>query len=56
MSSPNVTNLAAKLLALDPSLKPAKLIDLIKTGADKVEGKRPMLLINPKRTVELLKK
>lgn len=56
MASPNAANLAAKLLALDPSLKPTQIIELIKKGADKVEGKKPMLLINPKRTVELLKK
>jgi hypothetical protein len=56
MASPNVANLAAKLLAIDPSLKPAQVIDLIKKGADKVEGKKPMLLINPQKTVELLKK
>ncbi len=56
MSSPNVANLAAKLLALDSSLKPAQVIDDIKTGADKVEGRRPMLLINPKQTVALLKR
>jgi hypothetical protein len=55
MSAPNVANLAAKLLALEPSLSPTRVIELIKKGADKVEGARPMLLINPKRTVELLK-
>lgn len=51
MASPNVANLAAKLLALDPTLKPAQVIERIKQGADKVEGQRPMLLINPRRTV-----
>jgi hypothetical protein len=56
MAAPNVTNLAAKLLALDPTLKPAQIIDLIKRGAEKAEGARPMLLINPKKTVELLHK
>ncbi|HEX8255406.1 MAG TPA: S8 family serine peptidase [Thermoanaerobaculia bacterium] len=34
MSSPQVANLAAKLLAVDPSLTPAKLIALITKGAD----------------------
>jgi len=29
MASPNVLNLAAKLFALDPSLTPAEVIDLI---------------------------
>ncbi len=56
MASPNVANLAAKLLALDASLKPTQVIDLIKRGADKVEGKKPLLLINPKKTVGLVQK
>ncbi len=56
MASPNVANLAAKLLTIDPSLEPAQVIDLIKTGADPASGEHPMLLINPKRTVALLKK
>ena len=51
MASPNVANLAAKLLALDPTLKPAQVIERIKRGADRVDGQRPMLLINPKRTL-----
>lgn len=54
MASPNVVNLAAKLIALDPSLTPEKTIELIKRGADRsADGRRN--LINPKGTVELLK-
>ena len=54
MSSPNVVNLAAKLIALDPSLTPEQTIDLIKRGADhSPDGRRN--LINPKATVALLK-
>jgi subtilisin family serine protease len=54
MASPNVTNLAAKLFALDPSLTPAQVIDLIKQGATPSEdGHRH--LIDPKRSVELLR-
>jgi subtilisin family serine protease len=54
MSSPNVVNLAAKLIALDPSLTPEQTIDLIKRGADhSPDGRRH--LINPKQTVALLK-
>ncbi len=56
MSSPNVANLAAKLLALDPSLTPTQLIKLIKKGADEVGDEKSMLLINPKKTVGLLNK
>lgn len=56
MAAPNVTNLAAKVLALKPGLKPTEVIELIKAGADRVEGTRPMLLINPQRTVALARK
>ena len=54
MASPNVTNLAAKLFALDPSLTPAQAIDLIKQGATPSEDGRRHL-IDPKRSVELLR-
>ncbi len=52
-SSPNVANLAAKLLAVEPSLSPPDVISLIKNGADaNPEG---LLLMNPKRSMEILK-
>jgi subtilisin family serine protease len=54
MASPNVTNLAAKLFALDPSLTPQKVIELIKQGATPSEDGRRHL-IHPKRSIELLK-
>ncbi|AKM08974.1 hypothetical protein AB433_01685 [Croceicoccus naphthovorans] len=53
MSSPNVTNLAAKLLALNPELTTTDLIDLIIEGANKTEDGR-RVLINPKKSVELM--
>ena len=53
MASPNVTNLAAKLFALDPSLTPAQVIDLIKQGATASEDGRRHL-IDAKRSIELL--
>ena len=53
MASPNVANLAAKLFALDPSLTPEKVIDLIRRGADTSEDGRRHL-INPGKSVELL--
>jgi hypothetical protein len=53
MASPNVANLAAKLIALDPSLTPEKVKDLILKGATTSDdGKRK--LIDPKATVGLL--
>jgi subtilisin family serine protease len=54
MASPNVANLAAKLFALNPSLTPAQVIDLIRQGATTSEDGRRHL-INPKRSVELLR-
>jgi subtilisin family serine protease len=54
MASPNVANLAAKLIALDASLTPEETIALIKQGADKsADGRRN--LIHPKATLALLK-
>ena len=55
MSSPNVTNLAAKLFALNPELTPAEVIQLIQDGIDVTEDGR-RFLINPRKSVELLKK
>ncbi len=55
MSSPNVVNLAAKLLAVDPSLTPADLGELIEAGCDEHQtGDRVVRLINPRRSMELL--
>jgi subtilisin family serine protease len=53
MASPNVVNLAAKLFALDPSLTPAQVIDLIRKGASpSQDGRRH--LIDEKHSVALL--
>jgi subtilisin family serine protease len=53
MASPNVVNLAGKLLAINPRLKPAEVIDLILKNADEHKsGERKLLLINPQKTVE----
>lgn len=55
MASPNVTNLAAKLLALDPKLTPVQTIALIREGATaSTDGRRH--LIDPAASVALLKK
>ena len=54
MAAPNAMNLAAKLIALRPSLRPMDVIELIKEGADRKEGEFSYLLMNPKRSVELL--
>jgi len=55
-ASPNVVNLAAKLLALKPELTPIEVRGLIVTGADERQvGDRTVRLLNPKRSMELLK-
>ena len=54
MASPNVVNLAAKLFALDPTLTPARAIELIRAGATtSADGRRH--LIDEQRSVALLK-
>jgi subtilisin family serine protease len=55
MASPNVVNLAAKLIALDPSLTVEQTIALIKQGAEASPDGR-LHLINPKTSVALLEK
>jgi hypothetical protein len=55
MASPNVANLAGKLIALDPKLTPAQTIALIRAGATPTaDGRR--FNINPKASVALLRK
>jgi subtilisin family serine protease len=54
MASPSAVNLAAKLFALAPTLTPEQVIKLIREGATTSEDGRRHL-INPKRSVELLK-
>jgi hypothetical protein len=51
MASPQVANLAAKMLAVNPKLTPPQLIAIIRDTADKTsDGRRH--LINPKKAVE----
>ncbi len=50
MASPQVVNLAAKVLAVNPKLTPTEVIALIRDNADKTpDGRRT--LINPKKTL-----
>ena len=53
MAAPQVTNLAAKLLAIDPKLSPLQIITLIRDGSDASDDGRRHLM-NPKRSIELL--
>lgn len=50
MSSPQVTNLAAKMLAVKPSLKPAEVIEILRRTADRSEDGR-RTLIHPARAL-----
>jgi hypothetical protein len=50
MASPQVANLATKILVVNPSLKPADVIAIIRATADKTpDGRRN--LINPAKAV-----
>jgi subtilisin family serine protease len=53
MASPNVVNLAAKLIALDPKLTPEQTIALVEKGATSSADGR-LHLIDPKASVALL--
>ena len=51
MASPQVANLAGKILAVNPALKPAGVIALIRDTAEKTaDGRRT--LINPKKAID----
>ena len=51
MASPQVANLAAKILAVNPKLAPAQVIKLIRDTADKTpDGRRT--LVNPKKALQ----
>ena len=52
MAAPQVTNLAAKLIALDPTLSPERTIQLIVSGTQSSANGR-LHNINPKRSVAL---
>jgi len=54
MASPNVANLAAKILAVKPSLQPQEVAALIKDGAEK-GGSEKFPLIHPKKTAAMIK-
>jgi len=54
MASPNVCNLAAKILTVEPSLTPQEVVTLIEKGSDPNEDHPDILLINPKKTVGML--
>ncbi len=51
MASPQVANLAGKILAVNPALTPPQVIEIIVSTADKTaDGRRT--LVNPKKALE----
>ncbi len=55
MASPNVCNLAAKLMTIDPGLTPTKIVELIEKGADANPEHPEIKRINPRSSVELVR-
>ena len=55
MAAPQTSNLAAKILALRPELKPAEVVKLISDHAEPVPGQAGRFVINPKRTIEAVR-
>ena len=56
MASPQVVNLAAKILAVNPNLKPEEVVKIIIETSTKSEEDERVLLIRPKSAVELVSK
>ena len=56
MAAPQVTNLAAKILALNPMLTPTQVVEAIKNNADPPPGQAGRYIINPKKTVGAIQK
>ncbi|MBE0567955.1 MAG: S8 family serine peptidase [Krumholzibacteria bacterium] len=54
MASPNVVNLAAKLFTVEPALSAARTRELIEQGADPNPKHPEIMLVNPRKSVELL--
>ncbi|MFN7734669.1 MAG: S8 family serine peptidase [Pirellula sp.] len=53
-ATPQVANLAAKILALRPELKPVDVIALIRKHADPIPNHPGRFIIHPKKTIESL--
>lgn len=55
MASPNVVNLAAKIISVNPELTPVEVKELIISNATKSEEDPDVLLIHPKKSIEAVK-
>jgi subtilisin family serine protease len=56
MASPQVTNLAAKMLAINPKLSPIEIINTMRSTATPDPEGKGLLLINPKYAIEKIRK
>jgi subtilisin family serine protease len=55
MASPNVANLAGKIVALNPKLSPTEIVEAMKRTGDPLEGYEGRIIVNPKRAVGVLR-
>lgn len=56
LAAPQLANLAAKMLALDPRLLPADIMRFVRQNADPLPGQPGRIIINPNRTIEALRR
>jgi len=55
MASPQVANLAAKVLAVNPDLEPAEVFELIVRGSETLPGDdQGLKVIHPQQTIQLV--
>lgn len=55
MAAPQVANLAAKILAINPSLSGKQVVEYMKKGADPLANYPDRFIINPKKTIALVR-
>jgi len=55
MAAPQVANLAAKILAINPSLSGKQVVEYMKKGADPLANHPDRFIINPKKTIALVR-
>ncbi len=56
MASPQVANLAAKMLAINPKLSPVKIIETIRSTATPDSEGKGLLLVHPKNAIAKIRK
>lgn len=56
MAAPNVTNLVGKMVAVNPTLTTSQIIEAIRANADPMPGYEGRFIINPKKTVNAVRR